>query len=83
MSTSKIAAGQTIALVGMSGGGKSTLVRPDPALLRCQEGQIAVDGVDVPGAIKLHALRAEIGLVSQHTFLFNDTDTDQYRLWQR
>jgi subfamily B ATP-binding cassette protein MsbA len=68
----EIAAGQVVALVGMSGGGKSTLADLIPRFYDVQEGRITVDGVDVR-KYKIAALRAQIGLVTQHTFLFNDT----------
>ncbi|MDB5107261.1 MAG: transporter transrane region, partial [Candidatus Binatus sp.] len=68
----KIGAGEVVALVGMSGGGKSTLADLIPRFFDVQEGRVAIDGIDVR-ALRLASLRAEIGLVTQHTFLFNDT----------
>jgi len=68
----KIGAGQTVALVGMSGGGKSTLSDLIPRFYDPEKGAMLVDGVDAK-RYSLKSLRAEIGLVSQHTFLFNDT----------
>jgi len=68
----EIAAGQVVALVGMSGGGKSTLADLIPRFYDVQEGRITVDGVDLR-RYKIAALRTRIGLVTQHTFLFNDT----------
>ncbi len=68
----KIGAGQVVALVGMSGGGKSTLADLIPRFYDVQKGRLSVDGIDVRD-LKLKSLRAEIGLVTQHTFLFNDT----------
>jgi subfamily B ATP-binding cassette protein MsbA len=68
----EIAGGQVVALVGMSGGGKSTLADLIPRFYDVQEGRITVDDVDVR-RYKIAALRAQIGLVTQHTFLFNDT----------
>ncbi|MBF6559768.1 MAG: ATP-binding cassette domain-containing protein [Candidatus Binataceae bacterium] len=67
-----IGAGQVVALVGMSGGGKSTLADLIPRFYDVQQGRVAVDGVDVR-RYKIAALRAQIGLVTQTTFLFNDT----------
>ncbi|HQH25927.1 MAG TPA: ATP-binding cassette domain-containing protein, partial [Oligoflexia bacterium] len=64
--------GETLALVGMSGGGKSTLVNLLPRLYDPQEGQILVDGVDIR-LVTLNSLRKSIAIVSQHTFLFNDS----------
>jgi ATP-binding cassette, subfamily B, bacterial MsbA len=68
----KIGAGQTVALVGMSGGGKSTLSDLIPRFYDPEKGVLLFDGVDAR-RYSLKSLRAEIGLVSQHTFLFNDT----------
>jgi ATP-binding cassette, subfamily B, bacterial MsbA len=67
-----IGAGRVIALVGMSGGGKSTIADLIPRFYDVQEGRVAVNGVDIR-RIKLASLRAQIGLVTQATFLFNDT----------
>jgi subfamily B ATP-binding cassette protein MsbA len=68
----KIGAGETVALVGMSGGGKSTLSDLIPRFYDPHKGAMLFDGVDAK-RYSLKSLRAEIGLVSQHTFLFNDT----------
>jgi ATP-binding cassette, subfamily B, bacterial MsbA len=68
----KIGAGQTVALVGMSGGGKSTLSDLIPRFYDPEQGSLLFDGVEAR-RYSLKSLRAEIGLVSQHTFLFNDS----------
>ncbi|HEY2484946.1 MAG TPA: ABC transporter ATP-binding protein [Candidatus Binataceae bacterium] len=68
----EIGAGKVIALVGMSGGGKSTIADLIPRFYDVQEGRITVNGADIR-RIKLASLRAQIGLVTQATFLFNDT----------
>jgi subfamily B ATP-binding cassette protein MsbA len=68
----EIAAGQVVALVGMSGGGKSTIADLIPRFYDVQEGRLTIDDVDVR-RFKLASLRSQIGLVTQHTFLFNDT----------
>jgi ATP-binding cassette, subfamily B, bacterial MsbA len=68
----QIGAGETVALVGMSGGGKSTLSDLIPRFHDPGQGMLLFDGVDAR-RYSLKSLRAEIGLVSQHTFLFNDT----------
>jgi subfamily B ATP-binding cassette protein MsbA len=68
----EIGAGQVVALVGMSGGGKSTIADLIPRFYDVQEGAVTVDGADVR-RYRLAALRAQIGLVTQHTFLFNDS----------
>jgi subfamily B ATP-binding cassette protein MsbA len=67
-----IGAGEVVALVGMSGGGKSTLADLIPRFYDVQQGGVMVDDADVR-CYKISSLRAQIGLVTQHTFLFNDT----------
>ncbi|HEX4210319.1 MAG TPA: ABC transporter transmembrane domain-containing protein [Candidatus Binataceae bacterium] len=67
-----IGVGEVVALVGMSGGGKSTLADLIPRFYDVQQGTVTIDEVDVR-RYKLGSLRAQIGLVTQHTFLFNDT----------
>jgi len=67
-----IAAGQRVAVVGMSGVGKSTLVDLIPRLYDVTEGRVTVDGIDVRD-LTVSSLRAQIGVVTQHTFLFNDS----------
>ncbi|MCC6763533.1 MAG: lipid A export permease/ATP-binding protein MsbA [Deltaproteobacteria bacterium] len=67
-----IHAGEVVALVGMSGGGKSTLADLIPRFYDVTEGRIAIDGVDVRD-YTLRSLRAQIAIVTQFTFLFNDT----------
>lgn len=64
--------GQTIALVGASGGGKSTLINLLPRFYEYTSGQILLDGVDITG-YKLENLRQQIAVVTQHVTLFNDT----------
>jgi subfamily B ATP-binding cassette protein MsbA len=64
--------GEVVALVGMSGGGKSTLADLIPRFYDVPEGRLTVDGVDVRD-YSLASLRARIAIVTQHTFLFNDT----------
>lgn len=67
-----IEAGQMVALVGMSGVGKSTLVDLIPRFYDAGAGRVTIDGIDVRD-LTVASLRAQIGIVSQHTFLFNDT----------
>jgi subfamily B ATP-binding cassette protein MsbA len=67
-----IQAGQTIALVGMSGGGKSTIVGLIPRFYDVVEGSIKVDGVDIKEAT-IHSLRSQIGIVLQDNILFSDS----------
>ncbi|MEM1158330.1 MAG: ABC transporter ATP-binding protein [Verrucomicrobiota bacterium] len=64
--------GQTIALVGPTGAGKSTLVGLIPRFYGKYEGTITIDGID-NRKLSLRELRSLIGVVSQEAFLFNDT----------
>jgi subfamily B ATP-binding cassette protein MsbA len=64
--------GETVALVGPSGGGKTTMCNLVPRFFDVTEGRILIDGVDLRD-LKLASLRAQIGLVTQETVLFNDT----------
>lgn len=66
------ASGQTVAIVGRSGGGKSTLVSLIPRFYEYTEGEICLDGVPVT-RYQLNNLRSHIALVTQHVTLFNDT----------
>ena len=68
----KIKAGETLALVGPSGGGKSTLCNLIPRFYEINSGKITLDGIDIKD-IKLKSLRANIGIVSQNIFLFDGT----------
>jgi len=68
----KIAAGQTVALVGATGSGKSTLIHLIPRLHEPPHGTVFLDGVDVRD-IPLDRLRGAIGFVPQEPFLFSDT----------
>lgn len=68
----KIQAGQTIAITGPTGSGKTTLVNLIPRLLEASEGQVLIDGVDVRN-IPLYTLRKHIGVVPQETFLFSES----------
>lgn len=65
-------AGETIALVGASGGGKSTLVNLVSRFYRYEQGEILLDGVNI-NAYQLGNLRYQIALVNQQVTLFNDT----------
>lgn len=64
--------GEVIALVGHSGGGKTTLVNLLPRFYQGYEGLITLDGIDIRN-FKLSSLRQQIALVSQQVVLFNDT----------
>ena len=67
-----IEAGQTVALVGASGGGKTTVSTLIPGFYRPSSGTIRIDGIDTAD-ITLASLRHNIALVSQDIVLFNDT----------
>src|SRR3990172_2586480 len=69
---SKIRSGEVIAFVGMSGGGKTTLVNLIPRFYDVTEGQILIDGHDVRD-VTIESLREQIAIVTQQTILFNDS----------
>ncbi|MFC5461358.1 lipid A export permease/ATP-binding protein MsbA [Massilia niabensis] len=64
--------GQTVALVGTSGGGKSTFVNLATRFYDPQDGRILLDGVPYP-ELRLSSLRAQLAMVSQNVVLFDDT----------
>lgn len=64
--------GEIVALVGMSGGGKTTLVNLIPRFYDVTEGAILIDGQDVRD-VSIASLRSHIGIVTQDPMLFNDT----------
>ncbi|WP_026297302.1 ABC transporter ATP-binding protein [Paenibacillus daejeonensis] len=66
----RIAPGETVALVGMSGGGKSTLISLLPRFYDVQEGEIRIDGQEVR-EVTLQSLRSQIGMVLQDNILFS------------
>jgi ATP-binding cassette, subfamily B, bacterial MsbA len=68
----EIAAGETVAFVGPSGGGKSSIVNLLPRLYEPTAGAIEIDGIPISD-LTLAALRQQISLVSQDVILFNDT----------
>lgn len=68
----KIPKGQTVALLGSSGAGKSTIADLVPRLYDCSSGGIYIDGKDIR-KLRLADLRGLMGLVSQEAVLFNDT----------
>ena len=67
-----VAPGETVALVGPSGGGKSTLLSLLPRFYDVTAGAVTVNGRDIR-ELKLHDLRSRIALVTQEPFLFDDT----------
>ena len=68
----RVQPGETLALVGASGGGKSTLVNLLPRFYSPDSGRITLDGQDLQ-SLKLESLRGNLALVSQDIMLFNDT----------
>jgi len=64
--------GKTFALVGPSGGGKSTMVDLLPRFYDCRKGQLLIDGIDIRDLV-INNLRGLMGIVSQETILFNDS----------
>ncbi|HEY0055612.1 MAG TPA: ABC transporter ATP-binding protein [Pedobacter sp.] len=64
--------GETVALVGPSGGGKSTLMDLLPRFIEPKEGKIFFDGIDIQD-ISMESLRSQMGFVNQESILFNDT----------
>jgi subfamily B ATP-binding cassette protein MsbA len=67
-----INAGEVVAFVGMSGGGKTTLVNLIPRFYDVSEGRILIDGMDIRD-VSMQSLRRQIAIVTQQTILFNDS----------
>lgn len=67
-----IQSGEAVAFVGMSGGGKTTLVNLIPRFYDVTDGQILIDDLDIR-EVTIESLREQIGIVTQQTILFNDT----------
>jgi len=74
----RIPAGKTVAIVGATGSGKTTLVSLIPRLYDAPEGAVLVDGIPIR-QIPLNVLREHIGFVSQETFLFSKTVRENIR----
>lgn len=68
-------AGKTLALVGPSGGGKTTICHLIPRFYTVKSGEVMLDGINVED-IELNSLRDNIGIVAQDVFLFNSTVYD-------
>ncbi|MEN8696580.1 MAG: ABC transporter ATP-binding protein [Bacteroidia bacterium] len=71
--------GETVALVGASGGGKSTLADLIPRFHELNSGSISIDGQDISN-IQLHSLRRMMGIVTQDAILFNDTAANNIKM---
>ena len=74
----QIPAGQTVAIVGPSGGGKSTLCQLIPRFYDVSSGSITIDGLDVR-SVTQQSLRRSIGIVQQEVFLFADSILENIR----
>lgn len=68
----EIEKGMTLAIVGRTGTGKSTVVNLVPRLFDCTSGEVLIDGIPIR-KIPLNVLRRSVGYVQQETFLFSDT----------
>ena len=68
----KVKAGEVLAVVGTSGGGKSTLVNLIPRFYDVSSGSLTIDGTDIRD-VTFKSLRDQVGVVTQQTILFNDT----------
>lgn len=68
----RIESGQTVAFIGRTGAGKSTLVNLIPRLMDVPDGMLLIDDIPI-GRFPISQLRASIGFVPQETFLFSDT----------
>lgn len=68
----EVSAGEALAIVGPSGGGKTTLTNLIPRFLDIKEGVIEIDGLDIRD-VTVASLREQIAMVTQQTILFNDT----------
>ncbi len=74
----RVAPGETVAIVGPSGGGKSTLCQLIPRFYDVSSGSISIDGQDVR-SVTQHSLHESIGIVQQDVFLFADTVLENIR----
>ncbi len=75
----RIKKGETVALVGPSGGGKSTLSDLVPRFYDPRQGAVLIDGTDIRD-YRMESIRAHLGMVAQETVLFNDTIANNIKL---
>ena len=73
-----VKAGQSIALVGPTGAGKSTIVNLISRFYNLDSGEVLIDGVDI-SKVTLHSLRSQMGIMLQDSFLFTGTIADNIR----
>ena len=71
----EVPAGHTVAIIGRTGSGKSTLIKTLPRMLPVADGKISIDGVDI-NQLPIGLLREAIGFVPQESFLFSRTISD-------
>ncbi len=74
----KVKAGESIALVGPTGAGKTTVVNLLSRFYNINEGKLLLDGVDIAG-VTLHSLRSQMGIMLQDSFIFSGTIMDNIR----
>lgn len=74
--------GQTFAIVGPTGAGKSTIVNLLSRFYNVDSGQILIDGVDI-STVTIHSLRAQMGVMMQDSFIFSGTIMDNIRYGNR
>jgi ATP-binding cassette subfamily B protein/subfamily B ATP-binding cassette protein MsbA len=74
----EVAAGETVAIVGPNGCGKTTLMNLLPRFYDPTAGAVTIDGVDL-GEFRIRELRSRLGIVSQETLLFDDSVADNIR----
>lgn len=70
--------GESVALVGHTGSGKTTIINLLSRFYNCTEGRVTIDGVDISG-VTLASLRAQMGLMMQESFVFTGTVMDNLR----
>lgn len=68
----EVAPGKSLAIMGATGSGKTSIINLIPRFYECYRGQVTIDGIDVKD-YPLQPLRSQIGIVMQETFLFSDT----------
>lgn len=78
----KAAPGQTFALVGPTGAGKSTIVNLISRFYNVDSGQICIDGTDI-STVTIHSLRSQMGVMMQDSFIFSGTIMDNIRYGNR
>lgn len=74
----KVDAGETIALVGPTGAGKTTIVNLISRFYEINEGSLMIDGTDIQ-SVSIESLRSQMGIMTQDTFLFSGTIKDNIR----